>query len=108
MRGNAEGSTLRFTLGCLLEEDLGIQLRRVGSGKRRTFASGEAILSDWLSKNAFVTWVACSEPWRHEVQIIPQVSLPLNLQGNNKHPFYNILKMIRKNAKLRADQLPVV
>ena len=31
-RGNAEGSTLRLTLGCLLAEHLGIELRRVGSG----------------------------------------------------------------------------
>ena len=36
-QGNAEGSTLRFTLGCLLSEELGIKLRRVGSGKRMTF-----------------------------------------------------------------------
>jgi len=28
--GNAEGSTLRKTLGCLLADDLGIELRRVG------------------------------------------------------------------------------
>ena len=34
-RGNAEGSTLRLTLGCLLIKPLGIELRRVGSGKRR-------------------------------------------------------------------------
>src|SRR5262249_30651572 len=37
-RGNAEGSTFRRTLGCLLEADLGTVLRRVGSGKRLTFA----------------------------------------------------------------------
>src|SRR5215469_3107384 len=29
--GNAEGSTLRKTLGCVLADQLGIQLRRVGS-----------------------------------------------------------------------------
>ena len=39
--GNAEGSTLRKTLGCLLGDELGIQLRRVGSGSRMTFAGGE-------------------------------------------------------------------
>lgn len=32
-RGNAEGSTLRLTLGSLLSEYLSIELRRVGSGK---------------------------------------------------------------------------
>ena len=35
--GNAEGSTLRRTLGVLLEEQCGFPLRRVGSGKRLTF-----------------------------------------------------------------------
>ncbi len=53
-RGNAEGSTLRLTLGCLLSEKLGIRLRRVGSGNRMgTFADGEHILSQWLGDNAF-------------------------------------------------------
>lgn len=61
-RGNAEGSTLRLTLGCLLAEELGIQLRRVGSGKRMTFTDGEARLSEWLTDNAFVTWVVHPEP----------------------------------------------
>ena len=37
--GNAEGSTLRKTLGCLLAGGLGIQLRRVGSGSRMTFGA---------------------------------------------------------------------
>lgn len=35
-REAACGSTLRLTLGCLLAEQLGIQLRRVGSGARVT------------------------------------------------------------------------
>ena len=37
--GNAAGSTLRRTLGCLLRDDLGIKLRRVGSGGRYTFTN---------------------------------------------------------------------
>ena len=43
-QGNAEGSTLRLSLGCLLSEDLGIELRRVGSGRRMTFGAGERVL----------------------------------------------------------------
>src|SRR5947207_1690146 len=31
--GNAEGSTLGLTLGCLLSTQLGIELRRIGSGR---------------------------------------------------------------------------
>src|SRR5829696_5243468 len=51
--GNAEGSTLRRTLGCLLGPRLGIQLRRVGSGTRYTFTNpGEQILDHWMAENA--------------------------------------------------------
>jgi hypothetical protein len=61
-RGNTEGSTLRLTLGCLLADHLGLELRRVGSGKRMTFTkSGESILSNWMARNAFVAWeVQCA------------------------------------------------
>ncbi len=62
-RGNAEGSTLRLTLGCLLANTLGLDLRRVGSGKRLTFGPGEAVLSAWMGENAFVTWVEHPRPW---------------------------------------------
>ena len=60
--GNAEGSTLRKTLGCLLAAELGIQLRRVGSGTRRTFVAGEQALSAWMADNAFVSWVIRERP----------------------------------------------
>ena len=108
MLGNAEGSTLRLTLGCLLSDSLGIQLRRVGSGSRKTFSDGEKVLSSWMTENAFVTWVECDEPWIHEEQIIPELSLPLNLQHNNDHPFYSLLKAIRREAKQIADGLPIL
>jgi hypothetical protein len=78
-RGNAEGSTLRLTLGCLLSEALGIELRRVGSGTRRTFSDGERELSKWMSANAFVCWVEDTQPWALEEQLIARSDLPLNL-----------------------------
>jgi hypothetical protein len=49
--GNAEGSTLRKTLGCLLAGELGLQLRRVGSGNRKTFVDGEQVLTAWMAEN---------------------------------------------------------
>lgn len=49
MRGTSEGSTLRISLGCLLAPRLGLELRRVGSGRRMTFGVGEHVLSEWMS-----------------------------------------------------------
>jgi hypothetical protein len=108
MQGNAEGSTLRLTLGCLLSERLGIQLRRVGSGKRMTFGEGEAALSAWMDENAFVCWMVCEQPWKVEQQIISSVNLPLNLDQNRHHPYCSQLSACRAAARERARALPVV
>ena len=105
-RGNAYGSTLRLTLGCLLP---GMQLRRVGStGERLHFADDEQTLSDWMGRNAFVTWLACDEPWKVEEEMIRSVSLPLNLDQNRSHHFHAVLSLRRKEARLRAKELPIV
>lgn len=101
--GDAEGSTLRLTLGCLL----GLPLYRVGSGRRRTFADGEERLSEWMAQNAFVTWLSTSEPWLLEEQLISTVSVPLNLDQNRQHAFHARLSALRKEAKARANALPV-
>ena len=106
--GNAEGSTLRLTLGCLLSDTLDIQLRRVGRGKRHTFTNpGEIILDKWMAPHARVAWAAVEEPWLVEKRLLSTVRLPLNLQGNT-HPFVPTLKGIRNAAKQAARRLPVV
>jgi hypothetical protein len=78
MRGNAEGSTLRRSLGCLLSDELGIELRRVGSGKLFTFSTGEERLSQWMADNARVIWHVCDETWKLEPKLISAVSLPVS------------------------------
>jgi len=107
-RGNAEGSTLRQTLGVLLTENSDYPLRRVGRGKRMTFTHlGECWLDEWMEENAFVCWVEHPTPWEVEGQIISELSLPLNLQDNLNHPFHQTLTEMRKKAKQNARDLPV-
>ena len=106
--GNAEGSTLRKTLGCLLTADLGIQLRRVGSGTRRTFAAGEQALSAWMADNAFVSWVIRERPWELEDHLIAAVDLPLNLEGNSRNQFHQVLTLTRARCVAQANALPVL
>lgn len=99
-KGNAYGSTLRKSLGCLLGKQLCIRLQQVGSsGKRINFAEGEDILSEWMDDNAFVTWVVQEEPWVYEGLIIKQLNLPLNMKGNEDHPFFSTLSQIRKECR---------
>ena len=105
---NAEGSTLRLTLGTLLARTLGIELRRVGSGKRMTFENGEGTLSRWMDDSAFVTWVVHSRPWELETEVIQNLSLPLNLDQNRSHAFHPVLSEARRQAKQNAREKAVV
>jgi hypothetical protein len=105
-RGNADGSSLRKTLGVLLATELGLELRRVGSGRQITLAGGEAVLNQWMSENALISWVVQPEPWTFEDELTGALVLPLNLQDDN--PFQPELKRLRREAVLKANKLRVL
>ncbi|MEO3861420.1 GIY-YIG nuclease family protein [Acrocarpospora sp. B8E8] len=103
-RGDAEGCTLRLTLGCLL----GLELRRVGSGRRLTFGqTGERELSDWMADNARVCWLAHPEPWVAKTELIASVDLPLNLDQNTGNAFHPYLSDLLSSARARARSSPI-
>ena len=108
-KADAEGSTLRKTLGVLLGDELGFKLRRIGSGDRRTFAGGEAVLNEWMAENALVSWLVHPEPWLLEEKLIAAFDLPLNVQASNKdNAFYPELTRLRREAALGANKLRVL
>lgn len=104
----ADGSTLRKSLGVLLGEQLGFVLRRIGSGKRQTFAGGEAVLSQWMAENAAVSWVLHPEPWHLEPKLINALVLPLNFQDNDRNAFASELKKRRRDAAVKAGKMRVL
>ena len=108
--GNAEGSTLRKTLGCLLGPDLGIALRRVGSGTRYTFTNpGEQALDAWMQENALVGWLETDRPWELERSILQSgLPLPLNVRDNPSVLHTSVITSIRRAAVRDADGLPII
>ena len=107
-QGNAEGSTLRRSLGVLLAGESGYPLRRVGSGKRMTLThSGEQWLDDWMTENAFVCWLEHQAPWEFEDELLSSFSLPLNIKGNRDHPFARVLTEARSQAIRNAREWPI-
>src|SRR5262249_38106261 len=107
-RGNAEGSTLRLSLGCVLVAQLNLELRRVGSGRRLTFSAGESRLSQWMEDHARVAWHVCEQPWVLEKELISKLDLPLNLDQNSRHAHHGELRRLRHEAMARARELPVM
>jgi hypothetical protein len=104
----ADGSTLRKSLGVLLGEQLGFALRRIGSGKRQTFAGGEAVLTQWMADNASVSWVLHPEPWYLEAKLLSTLDLPLNIQDNERNAFAPQLKKMRRDAAVKAGKMRVL
>jgi hypothetical protein len=105
---DAQGSTLRKTLGVLLGDELGLELRRVGSGRRSTFAAGEAVLTQWMAENALVSWVVRPEPWLFEDELIATLDLPLNLNDKTRNAFYPQLTKVRRDADRKAGKSRVL
>ena len=102
------GSTLRQTLGVLLADQSGFPIRRVGNGKRKTLTNlGEQWLDRWMDRNAFVTWIEHSAPWEVEEDVFSEIPLPLNIQGNQHHPFSRALKRLRIEANSQAREMPI-
>lgn len=96
-RGNASGSTLRLSLGCLLQDELKLVLQNVG--KKKTFGeTGEQTLSDWISENGRVSWVESERPWRVEKHAQKHLHLPLNLVRNSGNPFHATLTELRTKS----------
>jgi hypothetical protein len=106
--GNAEGSTLRKTLGCLPADELGIQLRRVGLAPARPSWKGNRSLSVWMADNALVSSVIRKRPWELEPDLIAAVDLPLNLAGNSRNRFHQVLTQTRARCVAQANALPVL
>ncbi|MFZ2300449.1 MAG: hypothetical protein WAW10_01105 [Gallionella sp.] len=102
--GKACSSTLRLTIGCLLSEELKIQLHCIGSSENKFKFDNEEKLSIWMKQNAFVVWIEDSDPRKLEKEIItdPNFSLPLNLANNHAHPFHETLSSIRRECKTLA------
>ncbi len=107
-QGDAKGSTLRRTLGVLLEPQSGFPLRKVGSGNRITLSpAGEGYLNQWMEENAFVVWGGHPEPWTIERDLLHEISCPLNIKDNEQHPFVATLKAMRAEALRRAREKPI-
>jgi hypothetical protein len=105
---DAYGSTLWLTVGCLLAQELGIELRRYGSGARMTFGSGEAVLSEWIAANMRVSFREDAEPWVAEAAIIGALDLPLNIEHNAHNPQRDFVREARRRCKEHARTLPVL
>ncbi|WP_211235373.1 GIY-YIG nuclease family protein [Deinococcus ficus] len=101
--GNAEGSTLRRTLGVVLADTLGIHLELSPSGTRLTFGSeGEKKLTHWMVNHASVGWLAYDHPHEFEDTALHTLCVPLNLKNNEHHPFHPQLTALRKKMATAA------
>jgi len=105
LRPDSSRSTLRLSLGCLLSDQLELKLRvcRTVKGKPKfDLGDGESALAAWMESNARISWVEHPEPLVLESYLISVLKIPLNLDGNTRHPFCQVLGNLRSTLKQRA------
>lgn len=88
--------------GLTARTSFGIQLRRVGSGERLTFGTGETVLSERMALHARVAWTITAQPWLLETGLIGRITLPLNLGQNTNGAFRRQLSQVRADQGSRA------
>ena len=107
LRNTARQSTLRLSLGALLMEKLSLDPKARLDG-RVDFDATESTLSGWISEHGSVSWVSHPAPWQIEGSLVRALGVPLNLYGNEGHPFFQILTSARarvREAARNKDQL---
>lgn len=102
LTNNAYGSSLRLSLGILLEDQFRIKL--IPQGRRGFRWSDEKCLSDWIRENAMVAWIEDARPWLLEHDAIRSYGeiLPLNYKYNENCPFAIRLKHLRDEHRARV------
>jgi len=116
-KGSADVSTLRLTLGCLLEEVLPAKLSVTWRGRWTFSRDGEKRLSEWMRLHARVTWIRLHDKFvdwpstegegdedvldRAERRLIKSFWLPLNL-AHNREAVCGVVKRIREQCMHEA------
>jgi hypothetical protein len=101
MNGNIAASTLRRILAALLIATLDLQPTK--KGKKVVLPKDQNLrLSGWQMTHLRVTWFATAAPWLVESAINSTLKPPLNLDGNETHPFYKDLSAARRALNLSA------
>lgn len=98
--GTARQSTLRYSLGACLVEELGLVVNHL-PGFKLNFGESEERLTEWICENGYVTWVCHEEPWTLEKELTGLLKPALNLKNNEVHPFYRILTRRREDLRKR-------
>jgi hypothetical protein len=97
---NTTKSTLRRTLACLLSETQMLQLEVARTSRKKSskavthhfgLNANEQMLSTWMDSHAKVSWAAHDRPWDVEQELIQILKPPLNIDRNERHPFYEAL-----------------
>lgn len=101
MRGNVGGSTFRLTLASLVFEERG--WKPVMADRPLLTKDDNRARSEWQVEHLRLTWATHPEPWTVEHEVIRELGPPLNLAGNQSHPFAATVSAARRRFKDAAQ-----
>jgi len=101
-RGNAEGSTVRYSLGSLMRRQL---LLKGSKGKTKSWGAWETDLTTWMAGNMRFSFFPCANPKDLEVWFLKEFYLPINHKGNDECHFWPVLDITRQIARENSRRI---
>ena len=102
IRGTSGQSTLRRSLASLLHEREGWRSRF--TDRPLLVPEDERRLNKWMQEHLALTWSVHEEPWTVEVQVIAELTPPLNQSANSAHPLYRHVREARQRWRTAAQE----
>ena len=106
-RGRADQHLVPMGLGCLLSNTLGIELRQGKQPGFLVFVPREP-LQNWIADHVCFKYLETKEAKALEPMLITELRPLLNLEYNEQHPFYTVIKNTIDLHKSQAKTFPRV
>lgn len=102
IRGRTGQSTLRRALASLLFDQEG--WRSTFTDRPLLVPEDEQRLNEWMQTHLALSWAVHQQPWTVEVDVIAQLTPPLNQSANASHPQYAYVREARRRWREAAQK----
>lgn len=105
LRDDSTTSTFRMSIGCLLQENLDLEIFSHPTRATFNFGAGEARLTRWMCLNTAIAVWPCTHADELERALIKGLPTPMNIADRRDHPYARFLQGVRDRANDRAGRL---
>lgn len=104
VKDDSTASNFRMSMGCLLRDQLDLEVFTHPLRATFHFGQGEARLTRWLCMNTAIAIWPCTQPRELERALIKALPAPININDRRRHPYARVLMEMRGAASDQAGR----